>query len=156
MAVTVPPAVPIGWDPSVDDLVAPQPTLFDLVEQGPRPTVNGRGLPVERIHQLARSVIEVLEGHRPATQLARWMTEPVQASLALTVRRRAAPGPPLRIASVHCDDSITDVVEVALRVVAGQRSTAMAFRLERQRRVWVCTAWEHRPSDLAALGGRDG
>lgn len=147
MAVMIPPAVPIGWDPSSEPPAVAQPTLFDLPDRRTKtPPSSLSALSPERIQQLARCVVEVLGGQRPAAHLARWTSEAVQAKLALAVRR--SPGPPLRIGSLHCDHSLPDVVEVAMRVVMGGRSAAMAFRLERQRRAWVCTAWEHRAGDL--------
>lgn len=139
--------MPIGWDPDNDVFEIPQPTLFDAFVPPTKDPPPELGLPVARVQQLARCVIEVLNGQRPVTQLGRWMTESAQASLALTARR-SAQRPPLRIASLHCDPAIPGVVEAALRVTIGPRSAAMAFRLEQRGRAWVCTAWDHRPADL--------
>lgn len=155
MTAPLPLATPIGWDPTSTDPgrtgpgTGHQPTLFDRLTTDHRPPVRSGLDPAvtARVRQLAVVTVEVLSGRRPPTQLARWTTEPVHAHLTMVARRNRG-RVRLQVASVHCQAPSDTVIESVLRVIAAGRSVAMAFRLQRQRARWVCTAWDLRPDDL--------
>lgn len=158
-------ARPIGWDPDrhrVDprgsgDL---QPLLFtvDPAVSDQVPDADPALEPVgtihpDRVRDVARVVVEVLTARRPVAQITGWVTPPVLGritatrSVVATTPERDRPVP-ARVASLHSTVVNHDVLEVAVRVIVGDRSVAMAFQLRRRGRRWICTAWEHRPEDL--------
>jgi hypothetical protein len=123
---------------------------------GPLPTQPG--LPDVRgwSASLALAMAEAVQGRRPVGQLSRWVDERVLATL--TVARRAArsdaarPGagpdhgvrPPL-LRSVRLQFPQPRVVEAAAHVQHGERSSALAFRLDVWYDRWLCTALELGP-----------
>ena len=154
MTATLPLATPIGWDPVTADpprvrLLRHQPTLFDALtvshHTAGRSALDDAG--TDRVQQLAVVTVEVLSGRRSPAQLARWTTEGVQARLTMAARRNRG-RTPLQVASVHPQALSPDVIETVMRVVAAERSIAMAFRLRHRGRRWLCTAWDLRPEDL--------
>lgn len=99
-------------------------------------------------HRFAQAVVEVTGGDRPLTQLLRWTTARVYQDLARRVQvmaqtrtapqRRRTIRPQVR--SVHVFQPSPTTAEVSVHVRYGQRSRAVAARLERRRGAWTCTA----------------
>lgn len=98
-------------------------------------------------HRFAQAVVEVTGGDRPVAQLLRWTSARVYQDLARRVqimaRTRNAPQrrqtirPQVR--SVHVFQPTPACAEVSVHVRYGQRSRALAARLERRRGTWTCT-----------------
>lgn len=98
----------------------------------------------------AQAVVEVLGGDRPLPQLVRWTTSRVYAELGRRVRilsrtvvptqRHRAIRPQVR--SVRVCRPTAEVAEVSVHVRHGQRSRALAARLELVEGRWQCTALE--------------
>lgn len=97
--------------------------------------------------RFAQAVVEVIGGDRGVHQLMRWTTERVYADL---MRRshalhRATPGDQrLRraratVRSVHLSRPHDDVAEISIHVRHGQRSRAIAARIERIEGRWRCS-----------------
>ncbi|MGF1432294.1 Rv3235 family protein, partial [Kitasatospora sp. LaBMicrA B282] len=101
--------------------------------------------------RFALRLVEVLSGERPVGQLARHTTHDGYRQLARLaagggpLRRPASTGRP-RPARVHECAPGPGVLEVCVRVQAGERHHVVAFRLERHRRTeqWQCAAVEAR------------
>lgn len=100
--------------------------------------------------RLVQAVGEVLAGDRPIAQLVRWTDPVVYAELNRRVRllgltttasARVAEGR-CSVRSVRVSVPAEGVAEVAAHIRHGERSRAMALRLEVRRRRWVCTAIE--------------
>lgn len=97
--------------------------------------------------RFAQAVVEVLGGDRPLTQLVRWTSQRVYTELdrrlsilARTTdvgRRRRTVRPQVR--SVHVFHPTPESAEVSVHVRHGQRSRAIAARLELTRGRWRCT-----------------
>lgn len=99
--------------------------------------------------RLARTVIEVVSGERPAGQLRRWTTRAVHADLAAraaaAARHPAVAGRPpqcRRVRSVRVYAVSPTVVEACAVVSGAVRSRAVALRLEVVGDRWVATAVE--------------
>ena len=99
--------------------------------------------------RFAQAVIESIGGDRPVSQLVRWTNAKVYQDLdrrarliGLTrgARRTRAIRPQVR--SVHVCQPHPGCAEVSVHIRHGQRSRALAARLERQGQRWVCTALE--------------
>ncbi|TDU88415.1 hypothetical protein EV138_1959 [Kribbella voronezhensis] len=122
--------------------VVPAPSLR-LVPAGPR-------LPDPQAwaSKLVQAVAEVLAGDRPISQLVRFTDSIVFGELNRRVRllglttTATARGSKERssIRSVHVSTPATEVAEVAAHVRYGERSRAIALRLEVHRGRWICTA----------------
>jgi hypothetical protein len=101
-------------------------------------------------HRFAQAVVEVTGGDRPLTQLLRWVSGSVYADLsrrvAVMARTRNAPVRRrtirAQVRSVHVCQPSPRCAEVSVHVRYGQRSRALAARLERRRGVWKCTVLE--------------
>jgi len=95
--------------------------------------------------RLAQAVVETLGGQRPASQLVRWTAPDVHRDLerrAQVVRRASGSAPRSvrpQVRSVHVCRPSTEVAEVSVHVRHGQRSRAVAMRLERRGDRWLCT-----------------
>ena len=98
--------------------------------------------------RFAQAVVESVGGQRPVSQLVRWTSPTVYRDLdrraqlvrqALDGRARAV-HPQVR--SVHVFRPTPDSAEVSVHVRHGQRSRALAVRLERHRARWCCVALE--------------
>jgi hypothetical protein len=99
-------------------------------------------------HRFARAVVEVVSGDRGPNQLLRWTTESVYAEL----QRRSAlltgttPGDRrvrrLRshVRSVHLFCPSPETAEISVHVRHGERSRAIAARIELVEGRWCCTA----------------
>lgn len=85
--------------------------------------------------RVAQVVIDVLAGHRPATQLLRWarpdVFEALRARVAITTAPRSG-GPTRRpvVRSVRACQITATAVEASAVVVEGDRVRALAMRLE--------------------------
>ncbi|WP_410790721.1 Rv3235 family protein [Kribbella sp. C-35] len=100
--------------------------------------------------RLAQAVSEVLAGDRPISQLVRFTDDVVFMELNRRVRmlgmnstagmRGAKEKSTVRSVRVFMPEP--SIAEVAAHVRHGQRSRAVAFRLEVRRNRWVCTALE--------------
>ncbi|MEU8225784.1 Rv3235 family protein [Kribbella sp. NPDC048915] len=100
--------------------------------------------------RMAQAVSEVLAGDRPISQLVRFTDDAVFMELNRRVRllglnstadtRGAREKSMVRSVRVFMPEPF--VAEVAAHVRHGQRSRAVAFRLEVRRHRWVCTALE--------------
>ena len=98
--------------------------------------------------RLAQAVVETVGGQRPVSQLVRWTSAEVYRDVerrALLVRRASGAAhrtvrPQVR--SVHVCRPSTEVAEVSVHVRHGQRSRAVALRLERRGERWLCTVLE--------------
>jgi len=112
----------------------------------------GPGLPDARAWggRLAQAVSEVLAGDRPISQLVRFTDDAVFADLNRRVRllglttTATARGAKERssLASVRVCTPAHEIAEIAAHVRHGNRSRAIALRLEIRRNRWVCTALE--------------
>jgi hypothetical protein len=98
--------------------------------------------------RFAQAVIEVLGGDRPLSQLLRWTSQRVYAELeqrlALLARRGPAAASRTRavrpqVRSVHVYHPTPGSAEISVHVRYGQRSRAIAARLEHDRGRWQCT-----------------
>jgi hypothetical protein len=98
--------------------------------------------------RFAQAVVEVLSGDRPLAQLVRWTSHRVYVDLerrldilsrtSHTGRRRRTVRPQVR--SVHVCHPTPEAAEVSVHVRYGQRSRAIAARLELTGGRWQCTA----------------
>ncbi len=93
----------------------------------------------------AQAAVEVVAGQRPVLQLLRWTDEHVygdlerRAALVAQARGTAARRVHAQVRSVHVCRPHPDVAEVSVHVRHGDRSRALALRLERHRDRWRCT-----------------
>jgi hypothetical protein len=98
--------------------------------------------------RFAQAVVEVVGGDRPLSQLLRWTTARVYNDLSRRVRilARTSVAPQRmrtvrpQVRSVHVCQPGPDCAEVSVHVRHGQRSRALAARLERRQGHWTCTA----------------
>lgn len=98
--------------------------------------------------RFAQATVEVLGGDRPLAQLLRWTTARVYQDLDRRVRilARSAPAPQRlrtirpQVRSVHVFQPEPGTAEVSVHVRHGQRSRAIAARLERRHGRWTCVA----------------
>lgn len=98
--------------------------------------------------RFAQAVVEVTGGDRPLQQLLRWTTARVYQDLNRRVQimgqtrsahqRRSTIRPQVR--TVHVCRPCEGVAEVSVHIRYGQRSRALAARLERRASHWTCTA----------------
>ena len=95
---------------------------------------------------LALALIQALLGQRPVAQLNRWVVDEVLVAIGMYRRRSLAlhgrTAIPAAVRSVRVQHPDPGVAEVAAHVALGQRSAAMAFRLEALGDRWLCTALE--------------
>ena len=98
--------------------------------------------------RFAQATVEVLGGDRPLAQLLRWTSAGVYQDLDRRVRilARTAAAPQRRrairpqVRSVHVSHPQPDSAEVSVHVRYGDRSRALAARLERRNGRWTCVA----------------
>ncbi len=97
--------------------------------------------------RFVQAVVEVVSSDRPLTQLARWTDPRVYDDLRqrrARVAQHRRPGQVRagrqHVATVHVRRSTLDTAEVAARVTLGNRSRAVAARLDFHRGRWLCTA----------------
>jgi len=99
--------------------------------------------------RFAQAVVESIGGDRPVAQLVRWTSRRVYADLERRVQlvRLARPAGRTRtirpqVKSVHVFQPQPGCAEVSVHVRHGERSRALAARLEHRGDRWVCTALE--------------
>ena len=98
--------------------------------------------------RFAQAVVEVVGGDRPLSQLVRWTTGRVYRDLArrVAILGRTAPATERlrtvrpQVRSVHVFQPGPASAEVSVHVRHGQRSRALAARLEWTGGRWTCTA----------------
>lgn len=98
--------------------------------------------------RFAQAVVEVVGGDRPVSQLLRWTTGRVYTDLGRRVRLLARTEPATlrlrtvrpQVRSVHVFQPCPECAEVSVHVRHGQRSRALAARLELEEGRWTCTA----------------
>lgn len=118
-----------------------QPTLPFESDDIRMPQPLGDDVPVEIRRMsaaLSRVIAEVLAGLRPAMQLSRWLDDPplqVLAEASRTYRRT-----PPTVASIRLQHTSHGSYEVTLRLRRGRGYAAAAYRLDRRRDRWRCTA----------------
>lgn len=143
----------------VDGSLALDPAVPRPLERGlpetpelrlvPRPDRDGAGEEVRAwAARFAQAVVEVLGGDRPLSQLLRWTSHRVYLELdrRLTILTRTSDaGRRMRtirpqVRSVHVCHPTATTAEVSVHVRHGQRSRAIAARLELIGGRWQCTA----------------
>lgn len=99
-------------------------------------------------HRFARAVVEVVGGDRGPSQLLRWTSEGVYAELQRRTALLAGTTPGDRrvrrlrsqVRSVHLFCPSPEAAEVSVHVRQGERSRAIAARIELVDSRWCCTA----------------
>lgn len=117
------PALPFEADP----VEMPQPVSGDVPKE------------IQRISlSLARAITEVLAGLRSLSQLCRVLEEPalVALSAAAQIYRRTPP----TVASIRVQATAHGSYEITLRLRRGDGHSAAAYRLDKRRDIWKCTA----------------
>jgi hypothetical protein len=138
-----PPAQPaLDLRPAADPLVVA--SWADVADQ------SAAGLPDARDWSVALAVtlLEVATARRPSSQLSRWLSQEVLDGLAgrLPGRRGPArPPAPVTLQSVRVQYPRAGAAEVSVHARIGDRSVAMALRLETRQGRWLCTALELGP-----------
>lgn len=100
--------------------------------------------------RFAQAVVEVIGGDRGVYQMMRWTTVEVYDDLqrrSSTLHRTTAPDRRLRrlraqVRSVHLSRPQEDVAEISIHVRHGERSRAIAARIECIEGRWRCTVLE--------------
>lgn len=125
----------------------PAPELRLVEEADPEPCPEQlRGW----VASFAQALVEVVSGDRPVSQLLRCTSTRVYQDVArrVTILARTAPAPQRRrtirpqVRSVHVCQPTPFCAEVSVHVRHGQRSRAIAARLEHRAGRWTCTALE--------------
>ena len=135
------------------DLLASQPGLPETPELDLRAGPGCRTSPTPRCGawaaRFAQAVVEVVGGQRPVSQLrpldrARRATATSSAARTSSVAPRAGAGRSVRpqVRSVHVCRPTATSAEVSVHVRHGDRSRALAMRLERRGDRWPCTVLE--------------
>lgn len=116
---------------------------------GPRHTPRA-SLPEPRpwASRLVQAIVEVTSGVRPVSQLVRWTTTDVYATIQRRIahnellNQRSATGRRIGaiVRSIHVDEPADGVAEVCAVVQHGARCRAIALRLEGFDGRWQCTA----------------
>ncbi|NED97311.1 hypothetical protein G1H11_18595 [Phytoactinopolyspora alkaliphila] len=100
--------------------------------------------PAEPQHWCARFAVwavEALYGQRALSQLLRWTSSDVYASLSeRAVRRRVSAAATPSVRSLRVCDVRPQVFEAAVVIQEGPRARALAMRFEMRDRRWLCTA----------------
>ena len=98
---------------------------------------------IKQVSRFVQGVVDIVAGDRPCSQVMgmadarvyEQLTGRAEAAQRGRVRRRRP-----RVASVRVVCHRPDVAEISARVSHGERSRALAARMERRRGRWVCTA----------------
>jgi hypothetical protein len=132
------------WDDLAGESTNPwlsQPTLPFEADDAEMPEPVGEDIPMEVRRMsaaLARVIAEVLAGSRPPLQLSRWLDDPPLKVLADA--SRAYRGTPPTVASIRLQLTARGSYEVTLRLQRGRGYAAAAYRLDKRRDRWRCTA----------------
>lgn len=100
--------------------------------------------------RFAQAVVEVIGGDRGVQQMMRWTTEEVYEGLQRRSNALQRTTPPdqrrrrlrAQVRSVHLSRPQDDVAEISIHVRHGQRSRAIAARIELIEGRWRCTDLE--------------
>lgn len=120
-------------------------------QQSPIETPTDKRDIAQRSTSFVRALIEVLAGQRSVLQMTTWVTPDVYEGLVrqVTLNSRINPEPhdQPRLASLHIFAPHQHAAEINCRVEVGERSRAIALRLDllidvRGRWRWRCTALE--------------
>lgn len=130
----------LALDYGRDVHAAPSPDL--------RLVVGGRAELESFAHRFARAVVEVANGDRGPNQLLRWTSEKVYAELQHRTALLASTTPGDRrvrrlrshVRSVHLFCPSPEAAEISVHVRHGERSRAIAARIELVSGRWCCTA----------------
>jgi hypothetical protein len=149
LAFLLPTGLPAQPEAPPDLRLMPRPGADDpdRGDFGPQPTARA-ALPAPRgwAGRFVQAVVEVLAGDRPLGQLVRWTSAEVYDDLLARVSGAHPTGlrQPARatVRSVHIAEPADGVAEVAAIVRRGERTTAVAARLEGLDGRWQCTALE--------------
>lgn len=101
-----------------------------------------------RAFRLVQALVEIIDGDRPVTQLVKLSTSAVYQDLVgrLSALSGATAGgtvaEPLstRVASVHVEQPAPTSAEISARIVQGDRSRALALRIDQTGGRWICSA----------------
>ena len=101
-------------------------------------------------HRFANAVVEVVGGDRGPSQLLRWTSEKVYAELQrrAALMARTTPGDRRvrrlrsQVRSVHVFCPSARAAEISMHVRHGERSRAIAARIELVEARWCCTVLE--------------
>ena len=123
---------------------APAPALYAVPGEQARAEEEVRAWAM----RFSQAVVEVTGGDRPVTQLLRWTSARVYADLNRRVRVMAQNRPAgqrvrtirPQVRSVRVFQPAPTSAEVSVHVRYGQRSRALAARLEQRNGHWTCTA----------------
>jgi hypothetical protein len=151
-----PVAAPTDGATALDPAAAPAPTpptelrLLPGGATGTDPTDDDQRHSLVRARRFIQAVVEIVSGDRPCTQMIRWTDRDVYESLSTRVSAFAgisgstpsAGRPRAKVVSVKVCRPRDGVAEIAAHVRQGRRSHAIAARLERFERRWICTALE--------------
>ncbi|MGH3620327.1 MAG: Rv3235 family protein [Sciscionella sp.] len=91
------------------------------------------------LHGLVRSVLEVLDGHRPVTQLRELFDERAYTTIVAAVRTRTRTRASRRLRRLYPCIPAEGVVELCATVDDGPRVRAATARMERRGGRWRCT-----------------
>ena len=124
-----------------------------------RPVVAGASADAKvAVHHLVRTFVEVLNGHRPPAHLRRLalpaeaagiVTQALAGARRVTEFRRAALAPgrrasrrplPVAVIRLRLCEPRSGAIEAAVALVMGDRTWALALRLERHDESWAATA----------------
>ena len=155
---------PVPGEPAAPPVGAAPPVDGSLALQVPRAEPGTPGLPetpelrlvsgtrtADEVQvwaaRFAQAVVEVLGGDRPLPQLVRWTSQRVYAELDRRLKllgRNSDSGRRRRtvraqVRSVHVFRPTPECAEVSVHVRYGERSRAIAARLELDRGRWQCT-----------------
>jgi hypothetical protein len=143
-------------EPPYDDEAAPRlrllpPHVEDLLpfeETGPLPDATFDRRPTPRAElpdpkpwaaRLILATLEALCGRRPVQQLMPWTDDAVYAQIARAVKRHRAATRPGVLRSLHVSEPADGVAEICAVIGNGERSRAVAARLEGADGRWRCT-----------------
>jgi hypothetical protein len=135
---------PFDGEPGTGWAVPPVAAPFRAAPLGaPAPVacLTGGGPGVDQVELFARVLVEVIAGSRSARQLAPVTTE--RARLHLRRVGAVFAGSQPRLLRVLTTRPASDVMEATMIVTCGQRTRAIAIRLEqRDPARWICTEME--------------
>jgi hypothetical protein len=130
----------LALDYDLDVRTSPSPDL--------RLVTGGRVALEAFAHRFARAVVEVVGGDRGPSQLLRWTSEQVYAELQrrATLLTGTTPGDRRvrrlrsQVRSVHLFCPSPEAAEISVHVRHGERSRAIAARVQLVEGRWCCTA----------------
>ncbi len=151
-----PVGAPTDGATALDPASTPAPTpptelrLLPGGAAGAEPSDDDQHDTLVRARRFVQAVVEIVSGDRPCTQMIRWTDRDVYESLSARVSAFAGISastpstgrPRAKVVSVKLCRPREGVAEIAAHIRQGSRSHAIAARLERVERRWICTALE--------------